>query len=256
MFASKTTNTDTKPSREKGDTRFRATKRGVTHDSGTSADSSDDAFLAGLCYNDETAAPQDNDRTHANSDEHRKPGIWLAFIHLLLAPHAGWKKIKGAHFDKDEVARSLFYPLLALMAACRFIDKIYYADPPDTGVLLQRAVAAFVAGFAGYFLISLLARTFLPTGAREKIQTTFGHIYIMIALSALAFSAVIAELVPWLGLLLLIPPTYVAYILVKGVKYLRVPNQETTPTAILMTVLCIGVPAGIYYLMYVMMPPA
>ena len=217
------------------------------------SDAKEDDFLASLCYGDESA---DGGRDSAsNAPETEKSNAWLLFLHLIVAPRLGWRRIKSAKFAIDDYSRTLFYPLLALMAACRFIDKVYYADA-RTGPLLQQAVATFVAGFAGYFLIMLLARAFLPTVARMKIDTGFGKVYVMTVLSVLTLAVTLGELVPWLGMLLLVPPIYAMYILVKGIKPLRVPDAERTPTAILMVVLCLGVPSGIYFLLEMMMPPA
>lgn len=204
-----------------------------------------DDFLASLCYGDDTA----------DGAESRGSNAWLLFLHLLVAPNVGWRRIKNSKITVDDFARTLYYPLLALVAACRFSEMIYYTGR-GLGFTLQRAIALFVAGFAGYFLISLLARTFLPTKARLKIDTRYGKLFILSELAALALGTLVAELLPWLGMLLMVLPIYCAYILAKGVRYLRIPDDESVPATILMTVLCIGVPTGIYYLLTLMMPAA
>lgn len=204
-----------------------------------------------LCYNNA-------DESHINSDVEsdkrcEKPNPWWVFLHLLLSPHIGWRKMKRYSYRPDEYARIVFYPMLALMALCRFACKLYHTGI-STSVVLQKAVAGFVAFFGGYYLIMLIARTFLPTVARTKIDRKFGHIYVLVVLSSLALSAVIAELLPWLGMMLTVPPIYCMYILAKGVRPLRVPDTERLPVTILMALLCTGVPAGIYYTLVSMMP--
>lgn len=208
----------------------------------------DDEFMKRLCYGDE--ADSGNERPASAI-----PNPWLLFLHLLIAPKLGWRRIKGAGFEMDDYARRLFYPLLALMAACRFIDKIYYSGVP-LWVLLQDALALFVAGFAGFYLVNLLARMFLPTVTRIKIDSGFGRIYIMTVMGVLALAMTVSELLPWLGMMLLVLPIYSTYILVKGLRPLRVPAGELMPSAIVMTVLCLGVPTAIYYSLRALMPPA
>lgn len=205
----------------------------------------EDDFLASLCYGDETH----------DGAESRGSNAWLLFLHLLVAPNVGWRRVKNSRITVEDYARVLYYPLLALVAACRFAEMMYYTGH-GLGFTLQRAIALFVAGFAGYFLITLLARTFLPQSARCKIDSRYGKLFILSVLGALALGTVIAELLPWLGMLLMVLPIYCAYILAKGVRYLRIPIDETVPTTILMTVLCIGVPTGIYYVLTLMMPAA
>jgi hypothetical protein len=206
----------------------------------------EDKFLKELCYSTEN---EEND-SHAH-----KPHPWRGFLHLLISPKLGWRKIKAAHYSPEEFARIVFYPLLALLAACRFIDKIYKTDV-GTGLLLQKAIALFVAGFGGYYLVCLLGRAFLPVVARTKIDSSFGRIFVMAVMCVLTISVIVCEVLPWLGMMLMILPIYSAYILVKGLAPLRVPEQERTPTSVLMISLCFGVPAAIYYMLTFLMPPA
>lgn len=217
-------------------------------DNATVRHDDDDEFIKRLCYGDGTDA--ENETSGSSS-----PNPWLLFLHLLMAPKLGWRRIKSAGFGMEDYARRLFYPLLALMAACRFVDKIYYSGVP-LWILLQEALALFVAGFAGFYLVSLLARMFLPTVTRIKIDSGFGRIYIMTVMGVLALAVTVCELLPWLGMMLLVLPIYSTYILVKGLRPLRVPSGELMPSAIVMTLLCLGVPTAIYSLLRVLMPPA
>ncbi|MCM1319024.1 MAG: YIP1 family protein [Muribaculaceae bacterium] len=231
--------------------------RGVRQDksprinSTRSADNEEDRFLKSLCYDDKDTP----DAPHDDYTEGQKPNLWWAFLHLLINPKLGWRKLKKAPCKSDEFARVVFYPLLALLAVCRFADMLYY-DNVSIAPLLQKAVASFVAFFGGYYLIGLLARTFLPTKARTKIEDRFGQIYIMAILSSLAVCGILSEVLPWLDMLLIVPPIYCCYILAKGIKCLRIPERENVPVLILMIVLCLGIPIGIYATLTSLMPIA
>lgn len=180
---------------------------------------------------------------------------FIRFLQLLLSPISGWKRLKNAGYLPDYFARALFYPLLALLAASHFMLLIYAPGITVTSIL-QEAVASFVAGFAGYFCVMLLARTFLPVEAAAKMETAFGRVYVMAALCILSLGATVYFLVPWIGLFVFVVPIYTAYILVKGIRFLRIPESEHMPTATVMILLVILIPALIYFLLQLLMPSA
>lgn len=177
----------------------------------------------------------------------------LRFLYLLIAPVEGWKRLKNEHYPNDYFARALFYPLLALMAVSCFASKFYQPEI-SISALLQQAVAEFVAMFAGYFAIGVVARSFMQHTAREKIRTRFGCNFIMTALSALSLAATLYSLFPNLGALLIVIPIYVAYIIAKGTRFLRLPDNEQMPTIAVLIVLILGIPTGIYALLKSLMP--
>ncbi|MCM1320456.1 MAG: hypothetical protein NC217_08795 [Muribaculaceae bacterium] len=186
------------------------------------------------------------------TDGGRLHPLWR-FLYLLVAPVSGWKRIKNAAYSPDIFARQLFFPLLAFMAVAQFASMIY---PPAATLThtLQIAISIFVAGFGGYFVVVALARIFLPVQARVKIDTRFGRVYVMTCLSVLALALSIFELVPGIGVLFVVAPIYAAYLMVKGIKYLRLPQSENTPAAILMTMLMLIVPMAIFYILEWLMP--
>lgn len=174
-------------------------------------------------------------------------------LYLLVAPLSGWKRIKNAGYSSYFFARNLFFPLLAFMAISRFASLLY--NPDETLVrTLQMSISLFVAGFAGYYTIVALARTFLPPVARDKIERPFGKIYVMTCLSVLALAVSVLELVPGLGVIFIVVPIYASYLMVKGVRFLRVPKEEEMPVAILMTLLMLAVPMVIYFILEWLMP--
>lgn len=179
----------------------------------------------------------------------------ILFMLLISNPREGWKRIKNAKFHPEDYARSLFYPLLALMSVCRFMDLVY-GKSAGIATMLQQAVAGFVAGFAGYFLVLILCRWILPKEVKSRIELPFGKVYVMTNLSALAFAVTIYEILPTLGLLLFVLPIYISYIIVKGLRFLRVPEDEETPAAVIMVLLTLGVPMAIYFTLEFMMPAA
>ncbi len=201
-----------------------------------------------------TASPDTHSESSVTGDGGHVHPFWR-FLYLLVAPVRGWKRIKNARYSPEYFARSLFFPLLAFMSAASFMAMLY-CDEATLAHTLQTAICLFVAGFAGYYAVVVLARTFLPIAARIKIDSRFGKVYVMTCMSVLALAISIYELVPGIGMLFLVAPIYAAYLMVKGVRYLRVPDQEVNPTAILMTLLQLGTPMAIYFMLELLMPSA
>lgn len=207
-----------------------------------------------MCYNTDTNDTTKHLESESTSGKAKKPSApILRFLYLLIAPVSGWKKMKNSGYSSDSVARNLFYPLLALMAAACFMTKLYQPDTP-IGSILQMAVAQFVSLFAGFFAIMVLAHMFLPETSREKIETRFGKVFVMTILSALSLAATLYSLFPNLGALLIVVPIYVAYIIAKGVRFLRIDAKEQIPATIVMIILSMGVPSAIYFLLESLMP--
>ena len=215
----------------------------------------DDEFSQSMYYDNIESAESDNNESGKTSSKTPLPNPWWVLLHLLINPKMGWRKLKKIPYQRDDFARVVFYPLLAVLAVSRFVDLLYYNEV-SIAPLLQQAIAGFVSFFGGYFLVGMLARSFLPTQARTKIVKRFGQIYIMSIMSVLVMCGILSELLPWLGMLLTVPPIYCCYILAKGIKCLRIPERETMPTMVLMIVLCLGIPIAIYVLLTSLMPSA
>lgn len=190
-----------------------------------------------------------------HSDKVYVAPVWR-FLYLLLAPLRGWKRMKNAGYAPEVFASKLFFPLLALLALSRLAVHYY---TPEGGTLVrtvQDAVSLFVAGFSSYWIVVGLGRTFLPPEARLKIDSRFGRVYVLTCLSALALATTIYTLIPGLGLIYIVAPIYVAYLIVKGIRFLRVPEGEIQGTTLLLVLLILGAPLCVYLLLESLMPSA
>lgn len=175
------------------------------------------------------------------------------FLYLLIAPQSGWRRLKNAHYKPERFATSVFYPLLALMAVSCFVGMLFDIEL-TLSTTLQKAISQFVAGFAGYYAILASARTIFPPVAREKIDTSYGRQLIMASLSMLALALALFQMIPGISVLFIIVPIYGAYLIVKGVRYLRVPPEEETPVKVLLLLFIYLIPFCIYSILEAMMP--
>lgn len=167
------------------------------------------------------------------------------FLFLLVSPLNGWKKFKNLGLKTDVVAQKLFYPLIALTSLSVFMEKIY--NDASLESLLQSAIITFVAFFFGYFLILILTAILLKSESKTKFQADFGKTYVMINLSSLAVFYILNNLFPPLEPILVFTPIYTIYLIIKGSRFLRIPEEETTHTNIVLSILIIGVPIALSY---------
>jgi len=177
------------------------------------------------------------------------------FLYLLGAPITGWKKLKKAGYVPEYYARNLFYPLLALMAVSQFVPALY-GDMDSLSATLQDAISVFVAGFASYYAVVALGRSFLPSKARMKIEEPFGRVYVMTCLGALTFAYTVFSVIPGIVMLFIVAPIYVEYLIVKGIRFLRVPAYEENTSAVILTLLIMVIPTAIYFFLKFLMPSA
>ncbi len=188
-----------------------------------------------------------------NDDAAAVGGSVKIFLLLLLSPNSGWKKLKKSGLLPDVYARQLFYPLLALTAVVQFAALFYDSEVTVSGIL-QQAIVAFVAFFTAYFAICVLAKAVTPPASCAKIDSTFGKIYILTALSVLDVSYLLSIIAPQLTILLPLGALYSVYVTCRGVKFLHVPYKESTITAVIMSILVVGIPATFYFLLSALLP--
>lgn len=160
---------------------------------------------------------------------------------LLISPLEGWKAIRRHNLSSNSWAQNCFYPLIALSAVAIFFTKFYnpYSSIEE---LLIPAVARFISYFFGYFLILLLCQIFLPRSSKILTDSNFGKIFIMAILSSLAAFASINSLLPMLEPVLVFLPLWSAYLIYKGVRFLKLPEHYQARTVIILSIFLIGVP--------------
>lgn len=177
----------------------------------------------------------------------------LSFLYLMILPLKGWKKIKNTDYHPDTVSRKMFFPLMAIVAAGMFLTMIYNPELSLSNVL-QRAIVIFVSFFFGYYAVMICCGFLLSVTGKEKIDTNFGKVFIMMNMSALILFYIIYEAVPMLEPVLIFTPIYVIYMIFRGIRFLRIKNNETTKTAIILCFLTIGIPLLVNWLFLQIMP--
>ena len=209
------------------------------------ADERPDEYQTEELHDDYDDSPDDNDIS-------KRSAVRL-FVNLIINPLRGWKKIKNIAIPAEQTASQLYYPLLAIAAVSCFCQMIWKSDCTISEEL-QRALVVFMTFFVSYFVILFMGRTLLPRCAREKITEVYGRNYLLNCLSTLVIVVILLEVLPVIGALLVFLPIYTVYLAIRGVRFLRLPDNESTPVKWVMPVMILGVPYVLFRLFTLMLP--
>ncbi|MDE6338141.1 MAG: YIP1 family protein [Muribaculaceae bacterium] len=176
-----------------------------------------------------------------NSDKNRNISVFLLLLKLLSNPVEGWKEVRREGVTVDEAQRNCFYPLLAIMAISHFAT-LFYSSRVTLSQIILEAVTSFVGYFAGFFCIILLLKLLLPKGADKCVDTNFGKVFVILNLSSLCLFFTAMELLPMLWPILIFLPLWTVYVICRGTRFFRFPEEKTILCIGLMCVLIVGLP--------------
>lgn len=149
---------------------------------------------------------------------------FFLLLGILMKGTAGWKDLRRSRLKPEQTAAGCFYPLLALASVCRFSDWFYHADF-DLSSTLIRASSVFVSFFFSYFAVQVVCRWLFPMPMKSKTETSYFKLIVQYSLSSLALFLIPAEMLPFLETLTVFLPIWTAFIITKGVRFLRIPEQ-------------------------------
>lgn len=178
----------------------------------------------------------------------------LLMLKTIATPVEGWKALKRAHVPPENMASQCFYPLLAFAAASCFANFVYDPDATLTGTLTE-AVVEFVKFFLGYFAV-ISACKLLPEEINLRVGMPFGRNFVMLAMSSLVIWSVLLEWLPMASPVLSFLPLYTVYMIFKGVKFLRIPENRLTLAAAVISLVTLVAPYIIGILFNLLLPTA
>lgn len=162
------------------------------------------------------------ENTETNRRKQHTPMLLL--LDILMTGTAGWKDLRRSRLKPEQTAAGCFYPLIALASVCRFADWFYHPDfnLPST---LVSAASVFVSFFFSYFAVQVVCRWLFPTAAKGKTETQYFKLIVQYALASLALFWIPAEILPILEPFTVFLPIWTAFIITKGQRFLRLPEQ-------------------------------
>ena len=182
-----------------------------------------------------------------------KKSSFLLLYKILLHPVEGWKALRRSNKKPEQLQSECFYPLLALLAICKFAD-LFYSPRTSLSEILVEAVIAFVSFFFGYFCILLILKSILPYKIGLQFQENFGKSFVIISLSSLCMFGIFIELLPMLWPILIFLPLWTIYIICKGIKFFKLPERGILRFTVILCLTIIGVPLLIDNLLDMVLP--
>lgn len=156
------------------------------------------------------------------SPKQRSP--FMLLLDILFTGTAGWKRLRRSRLTSEQTAAGCFYPILALVAVCRFADWFYLPEF-DLAATIVSAASIFASFFFSYFAAQVICRWFFPAEAKGKTETGYFKLLVQYALSSLALFWIPAELLPVLEPITVFLPIWTVFIITKGVRFLRLPEN-------------------------------
>lgn len=176
-------------------------------------------------------------------------------LKTMLTPVEGWKALKRARMKTEEFASRCFYPLIAL-AAVSEISKVFYEANVSVSDWAVDGLSTFITFFFGYFSVLLVGGMILPSRSQDMVKKDIGRQAVMLAMSTLAIFWTLIQLMPMLEPVLVFLPLWTIYLIYKGVRVLRVPEEVENSTTGLLCMLVIGMPVLWNWLMTEILLPA
>lgn len=193
----------------------------------------------------------------AEQQEEEKSGKHINSFGLMLkimfSPVEGWKALRRSGKTIEALQGSLFYPLLAILAACKFTDYFYSVDV-SLQTVLTGAVVEFVSFFFGYFCVQMVLSMFLSKELKDKFESKFGVSYILVSMSTLVLFSIFTEILPMLWPILIFLPIWTLYIMFKGVRFFKFPQQKEMRFYILAGAAVVGMPVLIRWILSNLLP--
>lgn len=177
------------------------------------------------------------------SEKRQKKGrnAFLLLLNILMTGTAGWKDLRRSRLTPEQTAAGCFYPIVALVSVCRFADWFYLPEF-NLSTTLVSAVSIFASFFFSYFAVQVVCRWLFPYAAKAKTDTPYFKLIVQYALASLALFWIPAEVLPILEPLTVFLPIWTAFIVTKGIRFLRLPGQHINRCMVTIVVTVIVMP--------------
>lgn len=183
-----------------------------------------------------------NSEEVASEKRHKKGrNAFLLLLNILMTGTAGWKDLRRSRLTPEQTAAGCFYPIVALVSVCRFADWFYLPEF-NLSTTLVSAVSIFASFFFSYFAVQVVCRWLFPYAAKTKTDTPYFKLIVQYALSSLALFWIPAEVLPILEPLTVFLPIWTAFIVTKGIRFLRLPEQHINRCMVTIVVTVIVMP--------------
>lgn len=183
----------------------------------------------------------------------KRGALFLLLLRTLLQPIEGWKELRRMSIKPEDLLSGLLYPLLAIVAACKFANMLYFPQTSLSEVVVE-AVISFVSYFFGYFLILMVIKLVLPPVTSRVFEEPFGKNFIILSLSTLCLFSILLDILPMFWPILIFLPLWTIYIIFRGIRFFKLPETGLLRFNVIVCLAVVGVPVAIDYLLNLIMP--
>lgn len=204
------------------------------------------------------AQPDNYDLGDEDEDDEPKSSkngfsCFMLLMRVMLNPVEGWKAVRRRKVSAEQMQSDCFYPLLAILAACKFVILFYVPNTNISSIIVQ-AVIAFVSYFFGYFCVIMTMKMVTPKKVGKFFDTNFGKVYVIIAISTLCLFSIFMEILPMLWPILIFLPIWTIYIIIRGLRFIKLPAEGVNKFAVMLCVAIIGIPILIDWALTAILP--
>lgn len=189
---------------------------------------------------------ENKENQESEGKDRKKKSALLLLFQILVTGTTGWKELRRSRIKPEQAAAGCFYPILALTSACKFADWFYLPEF-DIATTVVSAVSIFASFFFSYFAIGAICRLLFPESAKEKTDSPYFKLMVQYSLSSLAIFLIPSEIFPIIDPITVFLPIWTAFIITKGVRFLRLPEQYQNRCMVTIVVTVIVMP---YFFMW------
>lgn len=168
--------------------------------------------------------PAGNASDEQDTQKKKSHSPFFLLLGILMKGTAGWKDLRRSRLKPEQTAAGCFYPLVAIASVCKFADYFYHPEF-DLSATLISAASVFASFFFSYFAVLVVCRWLFPMAAKSRTETPYFKLIVQYALASLALFWIPSELLPFLETLTVFLPIWTAFIITKGIRFLRLPEQ-------------------------------
>lgn len=196
---------------------------------------------------DEYLEDENEDENEEENQNGKRKSAFSLLFGMMMTPVEGWKRIRRSRISVDEMARTSFYPLVAIASISCF-SEFFYNTATTLSMAMVEAVKIFVTFFFGNFLALMLIKMLMPKEYKDIADSKFGREYIMYLLSTLAIFTTLYEIFPMLGPVISFLPLWTVYLMIRGSRFFRFPAERHNTLVTILCLIIIGCPIIIYWI--------
>lgn len=198
---------------------------------------------------------EEEEDVHADAYDNEKPSTspLLLMFKVLLNPIEGWKSVRRERMKIEDVQQRCFYPLLGIFALSKFA-RLFYSNRVHLSEVLVSAISSFVSFFFSYFCIVLILKMIMSPTIKKGSNEEFAKIFVCICLSTLCLFFTTLDIFPMLWAILIFLPIWTIYIICRGARFFKFPNNRKTASTITLCLLIVAGPCLIEWLLEAILP--